>query len=504
MSQDQVGRRRRHQHPRTILLACALSAAALTVGPSATGTSADEAPSGTLTPSRGFTIGGDRVAISGTDLDAATFTQVSAGADHTIALATDGTLYGWGLNLLGQLGAGEDNLGEHVTLPVKVDMSGVLKGKNVVEIATGPYHSLALTDDGKVYAWGWNIHGQLGTGVDREQVAIVPAAVYDAGALYGKFVTSIATGDNHTLALTSDGLVYAWGSNLHGQIGNGASGPVVVERPVPIIAPSGSAPIRHIAAGGEHSLSIPEGGGALYAWGRGSEGQLGNNSPSDRTTPTAVPLFDVPAGRTVSATAGGRNHTVIALSDGQVYATGSNSRGQLGNSALADTPTPVPVVGTGAGGMTIEAVAAGPLNSYAIDSDGVLLAWGDNTSRQLGEGTVADLHPAPVAVDRTGTWAGKPAREVSAGEGHVVAKDTAGQVYSWGSNSYGQLGDGTLDLAPRPVLVRTHLVHFGEVSGSGRRPGLDVVVDVAAGTISTTTPASPTGDVEVFVTVIAE
>lgn len=280
MTQDQPDRRRRLLgRPRRALVACALGVASLVLAPGPV--SADHVDSVTITPPWGHTVGNDRIAIGGTDLGAATFTQVAAGTNHTIALAADGTLYAWGSNEIGQLGDGNPGTtGSYVRLPVKVDMSGELAGKRIVQIAAGEYHSLALADNGRVYAWGWNAGGRLGLGWEDEFASVpVPTAVIHTGALNGAFVTSIAAGDAHSVALTRDGNVFTWGENEKGQLGVGAG----VSRNTPTAVTIGPR-ITSIAVGGRHTVAVQDGGASVWAWGKGTEGQLGDSSRLDRST----------------------------------------------------------------------------------------------------------------------------------------------------------------------------------------------------------------------------
>lgn len=206
----------------------------------------------------------------------------------------------------------------------------------------------------------------------------------------------------------------------------------------------------------------------------------------------------------MSAVAAGLDHTLFLLSGGQVHATGKNHRGQLGTNSYLSAPVPIAVPGTGTGGEAIASVSAGDNTSYAVATNGGLFAWGENSSGQLGNASPYSQSPTLAAVDRTGVWQAKPAARVSAGDGHVVALDTAGQAFTWGANSKGQLGDGELAKRTTPGNLRTHRVHFGAMSGPTSAPGLDVVADIAKGAIFTTTPAHAPEDVDVFVTQIAE
>jgi alpha-tubulin suppressor-like RCC1 family protein len=148
------------------------------------------------------------------------FTQVSAGHDHSLALASDGTIYAWGMGSDGQLGNGTTT---NSTVPVAVTTTGTpMAGKTITSISAGYYHSLALASDGTVYAWGGGSDGQLGNSTTAD--SSVPVAVTTSGTpMSGKTITAISAGYSHSLVLASDGTVYAWGLGTNGRLGNSSS-----------------------------------------------------------------------------------------------------------------------------------------------------------------------------------------------------------------------------------------------------------------------------------------
>ncbi len=147
-----------------------------------------------------------------------TISQVAAGGYHSLALTTDGSLYAWGYNGFGQLGSGTTT---NSSIPVAVDTTGALAGKTISQVAAGYDYSLALTTDGSLYAWGTNGNGQLGNGTTTN--SSVPVPVDTTGALAGKTITQIAVGIYYSFALTSDASLYSWGINWSGQLGNGTT-----------------------------------------------------------------------------------------------------------------------------------------------------------------------------------------------------------------------------------------------------------------------------------------
>ena len=332
-----------------------------------------------------------------------TISALAAGADHNLALCTDGTVAGWGNNQAGQLGAG--TLLDSNGVPVAVSMTGVLSGKAVIALAAGGAHSLALCSDGTLVSWGSNNSGQLGsTAVGSGQdtsLSSMPAAVDTGGVLSGKTVVALAAGLYHSLALCSDGTVTAWGSNANGE--------------------------------------------------------LGNNSTSDSSLPVAVDQTDVLAGKQVISVAAGQTHNLALCSDGTMAAWGSNASGELGNNSTSPSNAPVAVIQTGAlAGKTVVAISAGLNYSLALCADGTVAAWGNNDFGELGNNTNTQSH-VPVAVKSVGVLKGKAVAAIAGGSHHVLAQCSGGTLATWGGNDSSQLGDNNwAQLTSRvPVAVST-------------------------------------------------
>ncbi len=315
--------------------------------------------------------------------------------------------FGWGINTTGQLG---DNSTTQRQLPVPVTSSGELAGKTVVAISGGNNHSLALCSDGTVTAWGWNANGQLGDNTTTNRpVPVVVSTAAGVSALSGKTVVAIAAGGAHNLALCSDGSVAAWGYNYYGQLGDNTT----TNRPVPV------------------AVNTTSGVSALF-------------------------------GKTVVAIAAGYRHSLALCSDGTVAAWGDNTNGQLGDdNTTAQRNVPV-AVNTTSGvsaffGKTVVAIAAGYSHSLALCSDGTVAAWGGNLNGQLGDNTTAQRY-VPVAVNTAlgvSVLSGKTVVAISAGSYHSLALCSDGTVAAWGSNGSGQLGDNTATQRNVPVAVNT-------------------------------------------------
>lgn len=372
--------------------------------------------------------------------------SVSSGDTFSVAIDSEGKAYAWGLNDFGQLGDGSTN---SRLSPVAVDVSGVLNGKELVQVAAGGEYTLALDDEGTVFAWGSNASGQLGDGsLDNSSV---PVAVDPATVLSGKKITAIAAGYRSSLALDDSGSVHGWGLDSQGQLGVGLS--EFIRSPI-AITPAGALAgktIQKTAFGYFHTLFISE--GLIFAAGRNSDRQLGDGSTTDKSSPIASGTGGVVlAGKAFTAIAAGIYHSLALDSAGKVYSWGLNNFGQLGIGSTENSdPT---LVGGLIASKTIVAIAAGGYHSLALDSDGVLYSWGYNVNGQLGVGDTLN-RTSPVAVDMTGVLSGKTISSIHGADRHSIVLDSAGKAYSWGANSQGELGDTSTIDRNVPVVVYT-------------------------------------------------
>ncbi len=360
-----------------------------------------------------------------------TVTALAAGGGHSLALCSDGTLAAWGANSDGQLGNGSTTPS---VAPVAVTMSGVLANKTVTAIAAGAAHSLALCSDGTVAAWGANSYGELGN--NSTAASLVPVLVNTAGALANKAVIAISAGRSHNLALCSDGAVAAWGRNFFGQLGNNTT----TDSLVPVLVTTGGTlagkMVTVIVAGGSHNLALYS-DGTLAAWGDNGSGQLGSSSGGimggygESLVPVAVTLSGALANKTVVAIAAGELHSLALCSDGTVSAWGINAHGQLEqNSTIAWLWEPG-LVNTATGvsalaGKTVTAIAAGSFHNLALCSDGTVAAWGYNVSGQIGDTTTLQRY-VPVAVNTSTLAAGAHFTRVFSGPSAAHSLALAGE-----------------------------------------------------------------------------
>ncbi|SCE96273.1 Ig-like domain repeat protein [Micromonospora marina] len=367
-------------------------------------------------------------------------TGVSHAAGPSPTAGPAGTGLAWGFNGFGQLGNGTSGPGTDSDVPVPVDLPA---GTTITDIAAGSSqnpgpHSMALTSTGAVLAWGNNFWGQLGNGASGPGTdSDVPVPVK---LPTGVTITAIAADGANSMALTSTGAVFAWGGNFYGQLGNGASGPGVdSDLPVPVKVPAGVT-ITAIASGGANSMALTS-TGTVLAWGNNYYGQLGNNvfgGISDVPVPVKLP-----AGVTITAIAAGSGHSLALTSTGAVLAWGRNRSGQLGigtSGPGTDSSVPVPVILQPR--TTVTALSGGYEHSLAVTSTGAALAWGNNASGQLGNGTNGPGTDSDVPVP-VNLPAGTTVTAVAGGGAHSLAVTSTGAALAWGNNASGQLGNGT-------------------------------------------------------------
>ncbi len=397
--------------------------------------------------------------------------QVASGSGyHTCAIASDSKAYCWGNNDDGQLGDNDATYVNKLT-PVPVDTSGVLRGKAIKSITTGYDHTCVIASDSKAYCWGGNSNGALGnnsTAESRVPVAVYTGTAGSPGALYGKTLVSIAAFIETTCAIASDSKAYCWGYDSSGQLGNSApndgsysSVPVAVDTSVAL---SGKGVVA-ISEGSEWTLAIATDGNA-YSWGNNGSGELGNSlGPTDSNVPVQVTNTGALSGKSVlSIDAGGHFGCAIA-SDSNAYCWGINAEGHLGdNNSPTQRSFPVAVYTSGAlSGKKILSISSAYNHSCVIASDSKIYCWGSNDSGQLGDSTTTDNDEA-VAVVTTGVLSGLNINSVIAGNYFNYVIGSNGKAYSWGQNSYGQLGNDAIPASGSSVPVDTFAPNYAEYS----------------------------------------
>jgi alpha-tubulin suppressor-like RCC1 family protein len=308
-----------------------------------------------------------------------------------------------------------------------------------------------LDNTGHAWSWGYNGNGQLGNGTHTDSSVPVPVTMPP-----GVTFTAIAAHFYHTIALDGNGNAWAWGYNADGELGDGTTSDKSL--PVPVVMPAGIKFAIIATGGGGHSLALDTNGQA-WAWGYNGNGELGNGTTSNSSVPVAVampPLTSfvaIAAGgnHNPSLVAPGQDHSLAVDGNGHIWAWGANSYGQLGNELAAGSTTPVLVAMPLNVTFTRVAGGGGP-HSLALDSAGNAWAWGNGYFGELGDGhsgsTANTSTPTAVTMPSGVSFTG-----ITGGGGHSVALDANGTVWSWGENTSGEVGNGSADNTDQPVQV---------------------------------------------------
>ena len=412
------------------------------------------------------------------------FASVSAGASYNCGVTTTGAAYCWGDNYFGELGNGS-----FASSRVPVAVAG---GLTFASVSAGPFHSCGVTTAGAAYCWGDNTYGQLGNGEyglfdPWGYASSTPVAV--AGGL---IFERVSAGGEHSCGVTTTGATYCWGRNENGELGNGStstleSTPVAVAGGLTFatVSAAGLDPWGNGPSG--YSCGVTTAGGA-HCWGSNGHGELGNGSTTNSSTPVAV------AGELVFASvSAGAGHNCGVTTAGEAYCWGDNYFGELGNGSTTNSNMPVAVAGgltfasvsadafrsscgvttagaaycwgfshsrtpvALAGEITFATVSAGSGHSCGVSTAGVAYCWGYNDSGELGDGSTINSN-TPVVVAGGLTFA-----TVSAGNGHSCGVTTTGAAHCWGANAHGELGDDSTTSSSSPVAVAGGLT-FATVS----------------------------------------
>lgn len=349
--------------------------------------------------------------------------MIAARRDHSLALSADGRVWAWGRNSSGQLGDGPEKLNRNVPIlvPRAAGMGRILK------VGAGDSYCFALDDEGVLWGWGSNSYRQLSKELYSESTSPVRIQV-------PSLVANFACGANHAVAVDRSGRIWAWGHNSNGQLGVGHASPVIGFAQV--TKPVGMGEVISLAASNASTFAL-DSAGKVWSWGSNSSGILGDGTTTVRYSPVAVSLTtSLPPVKAISATG---SHVMAVANNGAVWTWGYNGYGQLGNGNTSASSVPYKIV---TGLLAATSVAAGDNHSLGVSDLSFIWGWGNNGNGQLGRNsttTTTSIVQTTAVTDFT-SLAG-----VAAGVQHSLGLKTDGTVWSWGYNYYGQLGlgDGT-------------------------------------------------------------
>nr|XP_034301899.1 E3 ubiquitin-protein ligase HERC2 isoform X3 [Crassostrea gigas] len=357
--------------------------------------------------------------------------------EWTLSWGGSGQIWGWGHNHRGQLG-GVD--GAKVKQPVSCEALAVTRP---IQLVGGEQTLFAVTAEGKVFATGYGAGGRLGVG-GTESVSH-PTQLESIQHVFIKKL-AVNSGGKHCLALSAEGEVYSWGEGEDGKLGHGNRSPC--DRPRVIDSLRGKE-VVDIAAGGAHSACITA-NGELYTWGKGRYGRLGHGDSEDQPRPKLVEALK--SYRVVDMACGsGDAQTLCITDDDNVWSWGDGDYGKLGRGGSDGCKVPMKIETLqGQGVMKVE---CGSQFSVALTKSGSVYTWGKGDYHRLGHGSDDHVRrPRKVSALQN-----KKVIDVACGSLHCVACTDTGEVFSWGDNDEGQLGDGTTNAIQRPRLVASLL-----------------------------------------------
>ena len=365
-----------------------------------------------------------------------------------------GNLWIWGDNSYGKLGI---NNSTAIQLSAFTPVTTFAGGTNWKQVDCRDRNTAAIKTDGTLWTWGDNSNGQLGDNTTTQRST--PVTTFAGGTNWKQVVC----GDRHISAIKTDGTLWTWGRNNNGQLGiNNTTNPICT----PVTTFAGGTNWKQVDCGGYHTAAIKT-DGTLWTWGAGSSGQLGNNTTTNRSTPVTT----FAGGTNWKQVSGGNFYTSAIKTDGTLWTWGSNYNGQLGDNTSTNRSIPVT---TFAGVTNWKQVSSGGFHTAAIRTDGTLWTWGWNGSAngQLGNNTTTQ-RSTPVTTFAGGTnW-----KQVSNGRDYTAAIKTDGTLWTWGRANNGQLGNNITTSIYTPVTTFAGGTNWKQVSGGGAHTAATTYID---------------------------
>ena len=348
--------------------------------------------------------------------------SASTTGSNIYLIQSDGKLWGAGINGSGQLGVG-DTISRSSLIQIDA-------GNSYITVSGGNLHVMAIKSDYTLWAWGFGTTGQLGIGsvITRSSPVQITSASYSSWLV-------ISAGNALSAGITTNGSLWVWGNGANGQLGNGGT----LSRSAP--TQIGGSSFTSVSVGDQY-ISVIKADSTLWTWGLGTFGQLGQGDTLSRSSPIQIGTSSftlVSSGNTASS-----GSTAIGV-DGTLWGWGLNNAGQLAQGDTINRSSPVQI---GTSSWTIVSLT-GTGTVIGLTKDNLLWAWGYNISGTIGDGTLTS-RSSPVQIGTkidlvvisptqigTSSWT-----SVAAGYSHSLAIRSDGKLFSWGDNSYGQLGAG--------------------------------------------------------------
>jgi len=376
---------------------------------------------------------------------------VALGRYHSLMVSSLGRIFSWGFNRYGQLGNSEnidrDNP-THITGFFDLDSEDY-----IIQLSLGAYHSAALSNEGKIFLWGYNEKGQLGTGYINNYTT--PIDITQRFNLQPEEkIIKVKTGDYNTAAITSLGRLFIWGSSSNSLLADG----MTWDRATPYDITSEfnletNEKIVSVEFGSSHVIALTS-SGRVFAWGSNFYGQLGDGTNLKKDYPFEITAsFSLTGTDEVTDVYAGSNHSAVLTADGRVFTFGYNLNGQLGDDTITDKNSPVEI--TSNFNLNPEdqiiSLSFGQYHSSALSLQGMLYFWGDNTFGQLGNNTTVNEKKPLNITDQFSLEIEEKILQVDLGDNHSAVVTSLGNTYFFGINEFGQLGNGSNDDSLIPV-----------------------------------------------------
>jgi alpha-tubulin suppressor-like RCC1 family protein len=396
--------------------------------------------------------------------------SISLGFMYSSALSSNGRVFTWGSNSHGELG---DGTTEGKLLPTEITSKfNLAYGDKIIALTLGGNHASALSWNGRVFTWGDNNFGNIGDGTvssdgyvfSSENKRGIPTEItnnFNLGA-YDKIV-AISRGDGHSSAISFSGRVFTWGSNSHGELGDGTKGVKNYKSLPTEITPkfklNADDKIVAISLGNGHSSAISC-SGRVFTWGSNFFGQLGDRTVTDKSLPTEITYnFNLEYRDKIVAVSLGNNNSSALSLNGCVFTWGENDHGTLGNGRKIAIPYPIELDYKINSSLDVTdkivAISLGYQSSSALSLNGSVFTWGKNESGKLGDGEDVweKLVPSEITYNFDLDDEDKIVAVSLGTNNHASAISLSGRVYTWGENLSGELGDGTTTDKTYPIEI---------------------------------------------------
>lgn len=407
----------------------------------------------------------------GTLSDDEIITFVSVGTYNSVVVTNKNRVFIWGSNGDGQLG---NNTRIDASIPLEITARFELyDNEDIIEVNTGASHSLALTSLGRVFAWGDNVYGMLGTGDYYDHLK--PYEITDKFNLDGEdYISHTYITDAHSYAISNQGRVFSWGYNVDGIIGDGSFSfknlPIDITNRFYLNLDE---VIIEIAAGYHHTLAISN-QGRVFSWGNNEFNQLGDTTTHNRNEPIEITdQFNLSAGEMVIKIAAGAYSSLCITNLGNLFAWGPNGYGLQADDGTLFGSLPFhsqfPLRATGTFNLNenemITQIYTGYDYSFVSTNQGRIFSWGDNDYGQLGIGSSIFIrYPTEISANfnlNDGEFVSK----IASGREHSLAITNENRIFSWGRNLFGVLGDGTTTTKrtlPTEITFLNYLENYAE------------------------------------------